>query len=332
VTPPLLAISSLRVSFAVRHGEARVLDGVDLEVASGEAVAVVGESGSGKSMTAMAVMGLMEGQHGARVSGSIRFAGQELVGLPEPGMRALRGRRIGMIFQDPMSSLNPVLTIGRQLTEHIEYHLGFPRARSLERAVGLLDEVGISDPATRIDSYPHQFSGGMRQRVMIAMAIACGPDLLIADEPTTALDVTVQSEIIALVMRLRAEHGMSVLWITHDLASVAGLADRVAIMYGGTVVETAPVDAIFAGPLHPYARALLAAAPRLATRRRERLIAIEGYPPDPAARPPGCAFAPRCPLVVERCGAERPSLEELAPGRFAACFRAGHQHAVETTT
>jgi peptide/nickel transport system ATP-binding protein len=332
VTRPLLAIAGLRVTFPGRRGEARVLDGVDLEVAPGEAVAIVGESGSGKSMTAMAVMGLMEGQHGARVSGSIRFDGQELTGQPERAMRALRGRRIGMIFQDPMSSLNPVLTIGRQLTEHLEYHLGLAPARSLERAIGLLGEVGIPDPATRIDSYPHQFSGGMRQRVMIAMAIACGPDLLIADEPTTALDVTVQSEIIALVMRLRAERGMSVLWITHDLASIAGLADRVAIMYGGAVVETAPVDAIFAGPLHPYARALLAAAPRLGSRPRARLVAIEGHPTDPAARPPGCAFAPRCPLVVERCGSERPPMQALAPGRLAACFRAGHPQPQETTT
>ena len=328
----LLAIADLRVGFSARRGEARVLDGVDLDVAPGEAVAIVGESGSGKSMTAMAVMGLLVGQHGARVSGSICFDGQELVGLPEPRMRALRGRRIGMIFQDPMSSLNPVLTIGRQLTEHLEYHLGLAPARSFERAIDLLGEVGIPDPATRIDSYPHQFSGGMRQRVMIAMAIACGPDLLIADEPTTALDVTVQSEIIALVMRLRFERGMSVLWITHDLASIAGLADRVAIMYGGSVVETAPVDAFFADPSHPYALALLAAAPRLGTRRRERIVAIEGYPPDPAALPPGCAFAPRCPLVVDRCRSERPPLKALATGRFVACLRAGDPQTPEKTT
>jgi oligopeptide/dipeptide ABC transporter ATP-binding protein len=330
VTSPLLAIADLRVSFPVRRGEAQVLDGVNLEVQPGEAVAIVGESGSGKSMTAMAVLGLMEGQHGARVSGSVRFEGRELVGLPEPAMRALRGRRIGMIFQDPMSSLNPVLTIGRQLTEHLEYHLSLPPARGRERAIGLLGEVGIPDPATRIDAYPHQFSGGMRQRVMIAMAIACGPDLLIADEPTTALDVTIQAEIIALVMRLRTDRGMSVLWITHDLASIAGLADRVAIMYAGTIVETAPVDAIFSSAVHPYARALLAAAPRLGTRRRERLVAIEGNPPDPAVRPPGCAFAPRCPLVVARCGIERPTLDALAPGHFAACFRTGNPQTLET--
>ena len=327
----LLDIVGLRLDFSTRRGVTRVLDGVDLDVAPGEAVALVGESGSGKSMTAMAVMGLMEAQYGARVSGSIRFDGQELVSLPEPQMRTLRGRRISMIFQDPMSSLNPVLTIGRQLTEHLEYHLGLAPARSLEHALDLLGEVGIPDPATRIDSYPHQFSGGMRQRVMIAMAVACGPDLLIADEPTTALDVTVQSEIIAMVMRLRAERGMSVLWITHDLASIAGFADRVAIMYGGAVVETAPVDAIFADPWHPYARALLAAAPSLGSRRRERLVVIEGYPSDPAARPPGCAFAPRCLLVVDRCRNERPPLEALLPGRFVACFRADYPRTLEST-
>ncbi|HTN97401.1 MAG TPA: ABC transporter ATP-binding protein, partial [Nordella sp.] len=216
MTVPLLDISNLTLGFATRTGEARVLDGVDLSVARGEAVAVVGESGSGKSMTALAVMGLIAATHGAKVTGSIRFDGHELVGMPDPGMRGLRGKRIGMIFQDPMSSLNPVLTIGRQLSEHLRHHLRMGRAESRARAIALLDHVGIADPRARIDSYPHQFSGGMRQRVMIAMAIACKPDLLIADEPTTALDVTVQSEIIALVMRLRADFGMSVLWITHD--------------------------------------------------------------------------------------------------------------------
>ncbi len=322
MSTPLLDISELTVSFATRAGEARVLDGVTLNVARREAVAVVGESGSGKSMTALAVMGLLAASPGTKVAGSIRFDGQELAGSPESSVRKLRGRRIGMIFQDPMSSLNPVLTIGRQLTEHLRHHLQMGKAASRARAIELLDHVGIPDPATRIDSYPHQFSGGMRQRAMIAMAIACKPDLLIADEPTTALDVTVQSEIIALVMRLRADSGMSVLWITHDLASVAGLADRVAIMYGGRVVESAPVDAVFGGAAHPYTRALLAAAPTLTTPRDKSLFSIEGYPPDPVARAPGCAFAPRCREVVGQCRDARPPSELLEPGHHAACFRA----------
>ncbi|MGE0239173.1 MAG: ABC transporter ATP-binding protein [Parvibaculaceae bacterium] len=322
MSTPLLDISRLTVSFATRTGEARVLDGVELTVAPREAVALVGESGSGKSMTALAVMGLLAASPGIRTAGSIRFDGEELVGMPEKTIRRLRGRRIGMIFQDPMSSLNPVLTIGRQLTEHLRYHLGMGKAESRARAIELLEHVGIPDPATRIDSYPHQFSGGMRQRAMIAMAIACKPDLLIADEPTTALDVTVQSEIIALVMRLRAESGMSVLWITHDLASIAGLADRVAIMYGGRVVESAPVDAVFGGAAHPYTRALLAAAPTLTTPRDQSLFAIDGHPPDPAARAPGCAFAPRCREAVAQCRSEQPPSEALRPGHHAACFLA----------
>ena len=318
---PLLDISQLTLGFTARAGEARVLDGVTLGIARGEAVAVVGESGSGKSMTALAVMGLLAANPGVKVTGSIRFDGHELVGMPEPRLRELRGRRIGMIFQDPMSSLNPVLTIGRQLGEHLRHHLRLGKAASRARAVELLDQVGIADAGARIDGYPHQFSGGMRQRVMIAMAIACKPDLLIADEPTTALDVTVQSEIIALVMRLRAEMGMSVLWITHDLAAITGLVDRVAIMYSGRIVESAPVDTVFSGAAHPYTRALLAAAPTLTTPRDSRLASIEGLPPDPAARAPGCAFAPRCPDAVRECRQIQPPSELLRPDHHAACFR-----------
>jgi len=314
--PPLLAIRDLRVMFP---GGLEAVSGVDLTVDRGEVLGIVGESGSGKSVSMLAAMGLLG--PGVGVSGSVRLDGEELVGQPASMLRRLRGKRLAMIFQDPMTALNPVMTIGEQIGEAIRIHEpGVARRALAARVVDLLELVAIPFPRRRAEQYPHEFSGGMRQRAMIAMAMANDPELLIADEPTTALDVTIQAQVIELLDRLRRERGMGLVLITHDLGIVAGLADRVAIMYSGRVVERAPVREAFYAPRHPYTRKLLASLPSI-EGGAERLTPIEGTPPGLGDRPAGCAFHPRCDLVIERCLVERPTLAGGA-GHAAACHRA----------
>ena len=314
MSEPVLSVRDLTVSFATRRGPARVVNGVSYDVGAGETVAIVGESGSGKSVSSLALLGLLP-RPPATVSGSVVFGGRDLLALSREQLRSVRGNDIAMIFQDPMTSLNPVLTIGRQLTEGLQTHLGLPDRAARDRAAELLDLVGIPSPRRRLDDYPHQLSGGMRQRVMIAIGLSCDPQVLIADEPTTALDVTTQAQIVELVERLQAETGTAVVWITHDLGVVAGIADRVLVMYGGRIVEEAGVDALYDDPRHPYTVALLGALPVLGGDRPEQLVAIPGLPPDPTALPPGCPFYPRCPQRDdERCAGEVPPLRPAGTG------------------
>jgi peptide/nickel transport system ATP-binding protein len=317
---PLLEVRDLCMAFPTDGGAARAVDGVTFSLEPGRVLGLVGESGCGKSMTALCIMRLVP-PPGEITGGSIRFEGRELLALSEPEMRALRGAEIGMIFQEPMTALNPVLTAGSQVAEAVALHHGLSRRRAWARSVELLDEVGIPDPERRASEYPHQLSGGMRQRVMIAMAIACDPALLLADEPTTALDVTIQAEILALLRDLRARHGMAMILITHDLGVVAEQADDVAIMYAGRIVEHAPVDAVFAEPRHPYTQALLRAMPTLG-QRRARLETIPGQVPSLTRMPSGCAFRERCPRQVDACAAGVPPLERRAPDHLVACIRA----------
>jgi oligopeptide/dipeptide ABC transporter ATP-binding protein len=324
VPAPILSLRDLRVSFHTPAGPARAVRGIDLDVRAGEAVAVVGESGSGKSVTMLATLGLLPN---ADVTGSAKYGGTELVGADVSTLRSVRGRRIAMVFQDPMTSLNPVLTIGKQLTLVMKAHqqrLGKKEARA--KAIELLNQVAIPQADRRIEAYPHELSGGMRQRVMIAMAIANEPEVLIADEPTTALDVTVQAQIMELLTRLRQEHRLALVLITHDLGVVAGSADRVAVMYAGRIVERAPVMDVFDEPQHPYTRALLECLPRL-DQRREVVSAIPGTPPNPADLPPGCPFAPRCPQSVEACTVDEPPLVHFRHGDVACAVVTAGAHA-----
>jgi oligopeptide/dipeptide ABC transporter ATP-binding protein len=317
MTSPVLSVRDLRVSFGSRRGSAPVVLGVDLDVHERETVAIVGESGSGKSVSMLAVLGLLPAS--ARIEGSVRFRGEEVLGAGPERLRALRGREVGMVFQDPMTSLNPVLSIGRQLTEGLEERLGMRPSQARERATELLSLVGIRNPQERLRDYPHQFSGGMRQRVMIAIGLSLDPPVLIADEPTTALDVTTQAQILDLVQDLQERLGTAVVWVSHDLGVVAGIADRVAVMYSGEVVEQAGVDELYASPAHPYTQGLLGALPVLGKRRSE-LATIGGLPPDPLHRPPGCSFAPRCPVQDPVCVAEHPPLREIGTGHAARTF------------
>ena len=311
--PPLLQVRDLRVTF---QGRVEAVSGVDLDVGRGEVLGVVGESGSGKSVALKAVLGLLP--RSAKVTGSIRFRGRELLDASERAMRRLRGGPVAMIFQDPLSAFNPVVPVGAQIAEALRLHDRSMRgARARARVVELLERVAIPQAAERANAYPHEFSGGMRQRAMIAMAMANDPDLLIADEPTTALDVTVQAQVLDLLRDLRERRGLGLVLVTHDLGVVAGVADRVAVMYAGRIVEEAPVDALFADPRHPYTRGLIASVPTLGPWR-DQLRAIEGAPPDPAARPPGCAFAPRCPIAADRCRTETPA-RRPAGASLAAC-------------
>ncbi len=315
----LLEVRDLEVTFATARGRLEAIRGVDLTVHAGETLGLVGESGCGKSVTMLAVMGLLPPS--VRIKGSIRFRGAELAGRPQKELAKLRGARIGMIFQDPMTALNPVLTIGAQIAEAIRIHDAAVSARkAAERAVAMLKLVAIPFPERRALQYPHELSGGMRQRAMIAMAMANEPELLIADEPTTALDVTVQAQIIELLRRLQESHRMGLVLISHDLGIVAGTADRVAIMYAGRIVERGAVEDIFDRPRHPYTRGLLAALPRIESQST-RLTAIDGAPPSLAARPSGCAFHPRCRHAVERCAAQEPVLRDIA-GAAVACHLA----------
>jgi oligopeptide/dipeptide ABC transporter ATP-binding protein len=316
---PVLAVRDLTVRFGTRRGRATVVEHVSWQVAAGETLAIVGESGSGKSVSALAVMGLLPTPP-ARVEGAVLMGGRNLLELSERQRRGTRGRDLGMVFQDPMTSLNPFLTVGRQLTEGMEYHLDLHGAALRDRAVQLLELVGIPAPRERLDDYPHQFSGGMRQRVMIAIALACEPKVLIADEATTALDVTTQAQILELLTRLQGELGMAVVWITHDLGVVAGIADRVAVMYAGQVVEEAPVDDLYADPRHPYTNGLLGALPVIGDHGEE-LSTIAGLPPDPLRMPPGCRFWDRCTVRADaRCQSEPPPVWEAGPGHRVRTF------------
>jgi peptide/nickel transport system ATP-binding protein len=321
---PILDIADLRTWFFTRDGIVRAVDGVSFHVIPGETLAIVGESGCGKSVTALSVLRLIPSPPGRIVSGAIRFAGRDLLGLSEAEMRDVRGNEISMIFQEPMTSLNPVLTIGRQIAEILTLHQGLDHRAALAKAVDMLRLVHIPEAERRIAEYPHQLSGGMRQRVMIAMALACNPKLLIADEPTTALDVTIQAQILDLMRELKQKIDAAVVLITHDLGVVAEMAQRVVVMYAGRKAEEAPVTTLFRRPLHPYTKGLLNSVPRLGATldrdRAPRLAEIPGTVPSLCEPIPGCPFETRCPLATEICQREMPGFEEKEPGHFAACF------------
>jgi oligopeptide transport system ATP-binding protein len=315
----LLEINNLKTYFRTREGWVHAVDGVSFGIEEGEKLGVVGESGCGKSVTALSIMRLIPHPPGETIDGSILFGEQDLLEIPESAMRKIRGKQIGMIFQDPLTSLNPVLTIGYQLMEVLQLHLGLTSQQAKTRAIELLREVGIPEAERRIHSYPHQFSGGMRQRVMIAIALACRPQLIIADEPTTALDVTVQAQILDLISSISTEYKSAVMLITHDLGVVAGMADRVVVMYAGHVVEVAATDEIFANPRHPYTLGLLASVPRLDEDRQETLTPIEGAPPDLLRPPEGCPFVPRCLFATNQCKVF-PPLQNVGSNHVAACW------------
>jgi len=318
----VLAVDGLRTLFATEGGEFAAVDGVSFAVDAGRTLAIVGESGCGKSVTALSIMGLVPSPPGRIAGGSIRFEGRELVGLDERELQDLRGNGLAMIFQEPMSSLNPAFTIGEQIVEGLLRHRPIGRAEATARALAMLKKVRMPAPEQRFHEYPHRLSGGMRQRAMIAMALACEPKLLIADEPTTALDVTIQAQILALMRVLQDETGTAVVLITHDLGVVAEVADEVVVMYAGRVVERAPVAALFAEPQHPYTVGLLGSMPRLDGPALDRLASIEGQVPSPLALPAGCRFADRCPFVIAECRVVEPPLCEVGAGHLSACLRA----------
>jgi len=321
--PPLLEVMNLQTWFHAEGETARAVDGVSFTLDRGETLAIVGESGSGKSVTSLSIMRLVPIPPGEIAGGAVRFRGRDLLRLSEPEMRRVRGNEIGMIFQEPMSSLNPLLTVGEQIAEVVRLHRGLGRRTARRHAVEMLARVNIPDPERRATEYPHRLSGGMRQRVMIAMALACHPALLIADEPTTALDVTIQAQILELIRTLQAEMEMSVLFITHNLGVVAQVADRVAVMYAGRIVEQGRVETVFAAPLHPYTRALLRSIPRVEGGGRDpahRLLSIPGQVPSPAALPRGCSYAPRCPLADDICGSAMPGVDTPRPGHEVRCY------------
>ena len=317
---PLLEIKDLAVHFDTDEGVVHAVNGVSLTLEESETVAVVGESGSGKSVTMLSTLKLIPQPPGRIVDGSAKFFGRDLLKMESDEINQVRGSQIGMIFQDPLSSLNPVLSIGKQLTESMLLHLKISQEEADHRAAELLELVGIPKAKDRLKDYPHQFSGGMRQRVMIAMALSCNPQILIADEPTTALDVTIQAQFVELVKRLREELGLAIIWITHDLGIVANLAKRVAVMYGGLFVEEAPVKELYGNPRHPYTIGLLKSLPRLDAVEHHRLLSIDGIPPVLYAPPTSCPFAPRCAYAVERCHKENPPLETISPNHKIACW------------
>jgi len=319
----LLEVRNLKTTFQTAAGVVRAVDGVSWKIEEGETVALVGESGCGKSVSALSIMRLVAPPAGRIESGEVLFRGRDLLALTEEQMRGVRGREIAMIFQEPMTSLNPVLSIGRQLTEGLEIHMGMTPDEARARAVELLTMVGISDPERRLAQYPHHFSGGMRQRMMVAMALACHPPLILADEPTTALDVTIQAQILELMRDLARRLGVAMLIITHNLGVVARYADRVNVMYAGRIIESAAAGELYANPRHPYTLGLLRSVPRLDEPRRERLAPIEGQPPDLTRLPPGCAFAPRCAYRVARCEEEAPQIRPIGgAGHHSACWEA----------
>lgn len=316
----LLDVQGLETTFKTPDGVLHAVNGVSFGLKEGETLGVVGESGCGKSVTMLSVLGLIPSPPGEIKAGKAMFFGHDLVKMTNAEIRQVRGAQIGMVFQDPMTSLNPVLTIGRQLEEPLMLHVGMTKKQASERAAELLEMVGIPNAKDRLSDYPHQFSGGMRQRVMIAMALSCSPQLLIADEPTTALDVTIQAQIMDLVKRLRNELGMAIIWISHDLGVVAGLAQRVIVMYGGLIIEEASVNDLYANPTHPYTIGLLGSLPRVDAKERTKLYSIEGSPPVLYNKPTACPFAPRCKWAMERCWKENPALETVSPEHRVACW------------
>ncbi|MFB6087019.1 MAG: dipeptide ABC transporter ATP-binding protein, partial [Haloarculaceae archaeon] len=316
----LLSVENLRTEFYTEEGTVTAVDGVSFDIDQGEIMGLVGESGAGKSVTARSVMQLIEGG-GEIVDGSVELHGDDLLQKSDAELREVRGGQIAMVFQDPLTALNPTYTVGTQIVEAITLHQDVSEAEAREQAIDLLDEVGISDPESRVDDYPHEFSGGMRQRAIIAMALSCEPDLLILDEPTTALDVTIEAQILELIKELQDEHGMSVLFITHDLGVIARLCDKVGVMYAGDIVELAPVDELFENPRHPYTQGLLESIPRVTDRRDRTLTTIEGSMPDLVAPPEGCRFHPRCPHAEPECKQEYPAMEDIDDDHGARCIR-----------
>ena len=316
---PLLTVEDLHVEFWTSRGTVYAVNGITFDIAPGETLGIVGESGCGKSVTSLALLGILP-RAGKVTAGTAMFENRDLLKLPDAQLRKIRGRDIAMIFQDPMTSLNPVLTVGRQIREALETHFDLPKKEAQERSAELLDRVGIPSPKLRLKDYPHQFSGGMRQRAMIAMALACEPKLLIADEPTTALDVTIQAQILGLLRDLVADQDTALILITHDLGVVAGMCERVNVMYAGMFVETGSAQQLFARPRHPYTLGLLQSIPRLDARRKEALTPIEGAPRDMLRPPSACPFQPRCRFAVEESGRSVPPLEQIEPGHSVACF------------
>ena len=316
----ILNVQGLETRFRTDEGTVHAINGVSFTIDEGETVGIVGESGCGKSVTMLSVLRLIPTPPGKITAGTAEFHGQDLLKMKDEEIRHVRGAQISMIFQDPMTSLNPVLTVGKQLTEPMLLHLGMTQQQANNRAVELLEMVGIPGAKERLADYPHQFSGGMRQRVMIAMALSCNPQILIADEPTTALDVTIQAQFIELVKRLQENLGMAIIWITHDLGVIAGLAQRMMVMYGGFFIEEANVKDLYANPQHPYTIGLLGSLPRLDGKHSERLVSIDGLPPVLYEEPRSCPFAPRCKFAIERCSQENPKLEEVSPKHRVACW------------
>ncbi len=317
---PLLDTKNLEVRFNTIEGIVHAVNGVSFSLLESETLGIVGESGCGKSVTVLSVMGLIPEPPGKIANGEVFYQGIDLLKADEIQMRNIRGAEIAMVFQDPMTSLNPVLNIGRQISEAQMLHLGFDRNQAFKRTVELLTMVGIPNASDRYNDYPHQFSGGMRQRVMIAMALSCGPKILIADEPTTALDVTIQAQIVELTKKIQTEFGMSVIWITHDLAVIADIADKILVMYAGYIIEKASVFQIFEDPLHPYTLSLLKSLPRVDTTSHERLATIPGSPPDCIHMPTGCPFHPRCPFAIDRCFEENPYLVHVDSQHEVSCW------------
>ena len=317
---PLLEVKDLTTRFKITGGYVHAVNGITYQLTEGDSLGVVGESGCGKSVSMLTLMRLIPQPPGEIPAGEVWYGGRDLLKLPMDQMRHVRGKEIAMIFQDPMTSLNPVMTIGRQITEMLELHMAMNKKQAQDRAAQLLTIVCIPRAADRLADYPHQFSGGMRQRVMIAIALACNPQVLIADEPTTALDVTIQAQIVELVKRLRTELGMAVIWITHDLGIVAGIAQRVQVMYAGYIVEKADVKDLYANPRNPYTLGLMGAVPRVDSHNRHRLANIQGRPPDLLTEPRACPFAPRCPFSIEQCWQENPALREVGPRHEIACW------------
>ena len=325
MTSELLNVQGLETQFKTPEGVVHAVNGVDFTLKEGETLGVVGESGCGKSVSMLSILRLIQQPPGKIVAGEAMFRGQDLLKMTKEEIRHVRGGQISMVFQDPMTSLNPVMTIGKQLAEPLMLHLGLNKEQARDRAVELLEQVGIPHAADRLKDYPHQYSGGMRQRVMIAMALSCAPQILIADEPTTALDVTIQAQIVELVIRLREEVGMAIVWITHDLGVVASIAHRVNVMYGGFIIEESPIRDLYAHPSHPYTIGLLGSLPQIHEQRRQRLYSIEGMPPMLYQKPHSCPFSPRCRWVVEHCRLENPPLMPVGDNHRAACW-------VDTTT
>lgn len=318
----LLEVRNLVTRFYTEGGVVHAVNGISYTLNEGESMAIVGESGSGKSVGVLSLMRLIPMPPGRVENGEVIYNGRDLLKLSNEEMRQVRGREIAMIFQDPMTSLNPVLTVERQMTEMLRLHMGLDKNQARERAVEMLRLVGVPNAADRLNDYPHQFSGGQRQRIMIAMALTCNPSILIADEPTTALDVTIQAQIVDLVLRLKEKLGMSIIWITHDLGVIAGMVDKVIVMYAGYIVEYAKVRDLYVNTSHPYTLGLLQSLPKVHLKReRQRLIAIEGLPPDLTIKPTHCPFAPRCRFAIEKCWQEIPPLYESGPDHYSACFR-----------